>query len=166
MAAPSMWLMVLARGRIEAVVVALAAAFAPATLFLRARLAPGGTPATLSRRLRGRADGAVVWCSFCWCRRSKSRRAKQREHSGHWNGFSLVWERSWRFRCSSLAKERWQVPQTCGRGLSVLDGGKLAGVLVLTVIVDALEESFVSHVGRGEVKKPGGGALRGEASSK
>jgi len=32
------------------------------------------------------------------------------------------------------------VPQTCGRGLSVLGGGKLlAGALVLTVIVEAFD---------------------------
>jgi hypothetical protein len=62
--------MVLARGRIEAVAAAMAAlaalaALTPATLFLRARVVPGVVPAMLSRRLRGRDDGVVVWWSFC-----------------------------------------------------------------------------------------------------
>jgi hypothetical protein len=30
----------------------------------------------------------------------------------HSNGFSLVWLRSWRVRCSSLLNARWQVVQT------------------------------------------------------
>jgi len=53
----------------------------------------------------------------------------------------LVCERSCRFRCSRRAKERWQVAQTCGRGLSVFGGGKLAGAFVLTVIVDAVDKA-------------------------
>jgi hypothetical protein len=83
----------------------------------------------LSRRFRGRDDGVVVICSFCWWRRSRSRRAKQRVHSEHSNGFSLVWERSWRLRCSSRANERVQVAQMCGRGLSVFGGGKVVAAL-------------------------------------
>ena len=143
MAAPSTWLMVFALGLMEAALVPAAAAAAapgPATLFFRTRPAPGVAPLALSRRLRGRDDGVVVWCSFCWCRKSRSRRAKHREHSGHSNGFSLVCDRSWRFRCSSRANERWHVPQMCGRGLSVFGGGKLVvGVLVLTMMVEALK---------------------------
>lgn len=42
-----------------------AAALEPATLFFRIRLAPGVVPAALSRRLRGREEGVVVWWSFC-----------------------------------------------------------------------------------------------------
>jgi hypothetical protein len=122
---------------------AAAAAPGPATLFFRTRPAPGVAPLALSRRLRGRDDGVVVWCSFCWCRNNRSRRAKHREHSGHSNGFSLVCDRSWRFRCSSRANERWHVPQMCGRGLSVFGGGKLVvGVLVLTMIVEALKSKI------------------------
>lgn len=79
----------------------------------------------LSRRaLRGLEEVAPWACNFCWCRRRRSRRAKQRLHWGHSKGFSFVCERSWRFRCSRRAKERLQVPQTCGRGLSVFGGGK------------------------------------------
>lgn len=63
-------------------------------------------------------EGPAMW-SFCWWRRSRSRRAKHRLHSGHSNGFSLVWERSWRLRCSRRANDLWQVPQTWGRGFSV-----------------------------------------------
>ena len=49
----------------------------------------------LSRRLvLGRDEGVVAVCSFCWCRNSKSRLAKLREHSGQVNGFSLVCDRS------------------------------------------------------------------------
>lgn len=83
----------------------------------------------LSRRFRGRDDGVVVICSFCWWRRSRSRRAKQRVHSEHSNGFSFVCERSWRLRCSSRANERVQVAQMCGRGLSVFGGGKAVAAL-------------------------------------
>lgn len=64
----------------------------------------------------------MAW-SFCWCRSRRSLRAKHLVHSWHSKGFSLVCDRSCRFRCSSLAKERPQVPQTCGLGLSVLGGG-------------------------------------------
>ena len=65
---PSTWLMVLALGRmLELALVAVVAVVAVlATLFLRARLAPGTVPLALSRRLRGRDEGVVVWCSFCW----------------------------------------------------------------------------------------------------
>lgn len=68
MAAPSTWLMVFARGRmvLEPGLLTAAAWLAPATLFLRARLWPGGTPLVDSRRFRGRAEGVDVWCSFCW----------------------------------------------------------------------------------------------------
>lgn len=45
-------------------------------------------------------------CNFCWCRNTKSLLAKQRPHAAHWNGFSLVWDLSWRLRCSSRAKAR------------------------------------------------------------
>lgn len=67
-----------------------------ATEFLRTLPALlGGSPVVLSRRPeRGRDEVAPCWCSFCWCRSSRSRRAKQRVHCGHSNGFSLVWERS------------------------------------------------------------------------
>lgn len=83
----------------------------------------------------------VVWWSFCWWRSRRSRRAKHLVHSGHSNGFSLVWDRSCRFKCSSRAKERWQVAQTCGRGLSVFGGGKFGGGggFVFTT----MEEAFV-----------------------
>lgn len=74
----------------------------------------------------GRDDGVAVMCSFCWCLRRRSRRAKQRAQSGHSKGFSFVWERSWRFKCSSRAKDRPQVVQTWGRGLSDLGGGAFA----------------------------------------
>lgn len=70
------------------------AGLAPATLFLWALLCAGPMPLADSRRFRGRDDGVDFWCSFCWCRRSRSRRAKHLAHSGHSNGFSLVWERS------------------------------------------------------------------------
>jgi hypothetical protein len=99
-----------------------------ATEFLRTLAALlGGRPVVLSLRpVRGREEVAPCWCSFCWCRRSKSRRAKHRVHCGHSNGFSLVCERSCRFRCSRRANERWHVPHTWGRGLSVFGGGKEA----------------------------------------
>jgi hypothetical protein len=65
--------MVLARGLIgalgsaaEEAAAATAAALELATLFFRARLVPGTAPLALSRRLRGREEGVVVWCSFCW----------------------------------------------------------------------------------------------------
>ena len=87
-------------------------------------------PLVLSRLLfLGRLEGLFVKCSFCWCRRSRSRRAKHLLHSWHSNGFSLVCERSCLLRCSNLANERPQVPQTCGRGLSVFGGGNLACAL-------------------------------------
>ncbi len=139
MEAPSIWLIVFARGRIAAPAVA----FTPATLLFRARLWPWPWPwvtlLALSRRFRGLEDGVVDWCSFCWWRSSRSRRAKHLVHSGHSNGFSLVWERSWRFKCSNRAKDRRQVVQTCGRGLSVFGGGKLGGALVFTVMDEALQ---------------------------
>lgn len=59
-------------------------------------------------------------CSFCWWRRTKSLLAKQRPHAAHWNGFSLVCDLSWRFKCSSLANPRVHVVQMWGLGLSVL----------------------------------------------
>lgn len=84
----------------------------------------------LSRRaVRGRDEAAPCWWSFCWCRSSRSRRAKHRAHWGHSKGFSFVCERSWRLRCSSRAKERVQVVQMCGRGLSVLGRGKVVVVV-------------------------------------
>ena len=116
----------------------------PATEFLR--ILPelfGGSPVVLSLRpVRGREEVAPCWCSFCWWRSSRSRRAKQRVHCGHSKGFSLVCERSWRFRCSRRANERWQVPQTCGRGLSVFGGGRgglfvFCGASGLTVWTEA-----------------------------
>lgn len=72
-------------------------------------------------------SGKEAW-SFCLCRRSKSRRAKQRSHTGHWKGFSLVWERSWRLRCSSRANERVHVRHMWGLGLSVLMMVDLGGI--------------------------------------
>lgn len=44
--------------------------------------------------------------------------AKQRSQTGHSKGFSFVWLRSWRLRCSRRAKARRHAWQTCGRGLS------------------------------------------------
>lgn len=91
-----MALMVLARGRMLPV-----PGMMPPTLlemeFLRTRFVElvGGRPVVLSRRaLRGRVEVAPCWCSFCWWRRSKSRRAKHLEHWGHSKGFSLVCDRS------------------------------------------------------------------------
>ena len=42
----------------------------------------------------GRLLGVAVIWSFCWWRRRRSRLAKQRVHSGHSKGFSLVWDLS------------------------------------------------------------------------
>ena len=39
-------------------------------------------------------DSGKFACSFCLCLNSKSRRAKHRSQMGHWNGRSLVCERS------------------------------------------------------------------------
>jgi hypothetical protein len=101
------------------------------TEFLRTRPgALGGMPVVLSlRALRGRELVEPCWCSFCWCRNSRSRRAKHLAHWGHSNGFSFVCERSCRFKCSSLANDRVQVVQMCGRGLSVLGWGKGAAAV-------------------------------------
>lgn len=101
-------------------------------------------PATLSRRPPlGREDGVVVECSFCWCRRSRSLLAKQRVHSEQAKGFSLVCDRSCRLRCSSLAKERMQVVQTWGRGLSVFGGGNCgAAGMVDEEELDLIEALF------------------------
>jgi hypothetical protein len=114
----STWVIVFARGLIEVAGALDAVGLGRTTLFLRARLWPGATPLAEPRRFRGRDEGIEVWCSFCRWRSSRSLRAKRLEHSGHSKGFSLVWERSCRLRCSNRANERWQVPQTCGRGLS------------------------------------------------
>jgi hypothetical protein len=124
-----MWLMVFARGLMMPLPDPILATL-PDTEFLRTRAAElGGKPVVLSRRaLRGRVVVAPCWCSFCWCRNSKSRRAKHLVHCGHSKGFSLVCDRSWRFRCSRRANDRVQVVQTWGLGLSVLGGGKLAVV--------------------------------------
>jgi hypothetical protein len=129
-AAVSKWLMVFARGRIPPP----RPAGPPTPLdteFLRTRPEGlGGKPVVLSlRALRGREFVAPCWCSFCWCRSSRSRRAKHRAHWGHSNGFSFVCERSCRFRCSRRANDRVQVVQMCGRGLSVLGGGKVAAAV-------------------------------------
>jgi hypothetical protein len=124
-----MWLIVFARGLMMPLPVPILPTL-PDTEFLRTRAAElGGKPVVLSRRaLRGRVVVAPCWCSFCWCRNSKSRRAKHLVHCGHSKGFSLVCDRSWRFRCSRRANDRVQVVQTWGLGLSVLGGGKLAVV--------------------------------------
>jgi len=128
----SMWLIVFARGLMLDVP---AAAIPPVTLlaieFLRTLPETvGGIPVVLSLRpLRGLVDVAPCWCSFCWCRNSRSRRAKHLVHCGHSNGFSFVCDLSCRFRCSSLANDRLHVPQTCGLGLSVFGGGKRAAVV-------------------------------------
>lgn len=61
----STWLMVFALGLMEALAAAAAAALVPAMLFFLARLCTGVALAALSRRLRGREDGVVVWWSFC-----------------------------------------------------------------------------------------------------
>ena len=114
--AASTWLNVLARGRMAGPLVAIE--------FFLTRPEPLAPPATLSLRpARGRAEGVVLECSFCWCRSNRSRLAKQRVHSEQANGFSLVWDRSWRFRCSRRANDRMHVVHTCGRGLSVFGGG-------------------------------------------
>jgi len=101
--------MVFARGLMEPGAVApgaeVAAALGPAMLFFRALLWTGA-PLVLSRRFLGRDEGVVVWWSFCWCRKRRSRRAKHLVHSGHANGFSLVCDLSCRLRCSSLANDR------------------------------------------------------------
>lgn len=94
---------------------------------LRTRFPPVAVPVLSRRPCFGRDDGGAVMCNFCWCLRRRSRRAKQRLQLGHPKGFSLVWDRSWRFKCSNLANDRPQVVQTCGRGLSVLGGG-IAGL--------------------------------------
>jgi hypothetical protein len=103
------------------------------------RTLPGPLPLTLLvlSRLpaRGLDDGVLDMCSFCWCLKSRSRRAKHLVHSAHSKGFSFVWERSWRFRCSNLANDLEQVPQTWGLGLSVFGGGKF-GFWVVTVLLD------------------------------
>lgn len=126
----SIWLIVWARGRTLLAAIPFDAALPLlATEFLRALLVPpvAGAPLTLSLRpARGREDAGFVMCSFCWWRKRRSRRAKHLVHSGHSKGFSFVCERSWRFRCSSLANDLLHVPQTCGRGLSVLGGGNCA----------------------------------------
>jgi hypothetical protein len=124
-----MWLMVFARGLMVPLPDPRLPTL-PDTEFLRTRAAElGGKPVVLSRRaLRGRVVVAPCWCSFCWCRNSKSRRAKHLVHCGHSKGFSLVCDRSWRFRCSRRANDRVQVVQTWGLGLSVLGGGKLVVV--------------------------------------
>lgn len=58
-------------------------------------------------------------------------------------------DRSWRLRCSNRANERVQVVQTCGRGLSVLGGGKVvAGGCVVSgfaVCTEAVIEGLVSY---------------------
>ena len=41
------------------------------------------------REVRGESDGNEA-CNFCLCLNNKSRRAKHRSQTGHWNGFSLV----------------------------------------------------------------------------
>jgi hypothetical protein len=148
---PSTWVIVFARGLIEVAGALDAVGLGRATLFLRARLWPGATPLAEPRRFRGRDEGIEVWCSFCRWRSSRSLRAKHREHSGHSKGFSLVWERSCRLRCSNRANERWQVPQTCGRRLSVL-GGIFAGALMFGVIVSA---GMVSMQCRGQGRRAG-----------
>src|SRR4051812_8724059 len=88
----SIWLMVLARGLIIEMPVAPGPPTLLATEFLRTLpVLLGGRPVVLSLRPeRGREDVAPCWCSFCWCRSSRSRRAKHRAHCGHSNGFSLV----------------------------------------------------------------------------
>ena len=86
----STWLIVFARGRIDAAPVATLLLLA--TEFLRTLPEPFAAVLLALSRLPflGREDGVVVICNFCWCRKSKSRRAKHLVHSGHSNGFSLV----------------------------------------------------------------------------
>ena len=95
--------------------------------FLRTLVEPPGAALLVLSRLAPLCldGGKAVKCSFCWCLKSKSRRAKHRVHSGQAKGFSFVWERSCRFKCSRRAKDRPQVAQTWGLGLSVFGGGKL-----------------------------------------
>lgn len=136
-AASSMWLIVFALGLIEEVVELPDPPMLLAIEFFRMRLAPAGcAPLVLSRLpFRGRGFVVPVWWSFCWCLNNRSRRAKHRVHCGHSKGFSFVWDRSWRFRCSSRAKDLPHVVHMCGRGLSVFGGGKggfVAGRCVAT----------------------------------
>lgn len=113
----STWLSVFARGRIAVELVLTME-------FLRTR--PFAIPVVLSlRALRGLDDGVVVEWSFCWCRNSRSLRAKHRVQDGHSKGFSFVCDRSCRFKCSRRANDLMQVVQTCGLGLSVLGGGNV-----------------------------------------
>lgn len=103
----------------------------------------GPTLDELCLRFRGLAGGVVPTCSFCWCRRRRSRRAKQRVHSGHSKGFSFVWERSWRLRCSRRANERPHVVHTWGLGLSVLGSGTGAAAAAAVVVPGAVAVDVV-----------------------
>ena len=109
---PSTWLMVFALGRMVVAPVVPEALFA--IEFLRTRVEPPGAALlVLSRLVPLCLDGGMaVKCNFCWCLKSRSRRAKHRVHSGQAKGFSLVWERSCRFKCSRRAKDRPQAAQT------------------------------------------------------
>lgn len=55
-------------------------------------------------------------CNFWACLNNKSRRENSRSHTPHTKGFSWVWDRSWRFKCSCLAKALVQVLHTYNRG--------------------------------------------------
>src|SRR5204863_85018 len=110
--APSTWLIVLALGRTNGT----PGAPEPPPILLATddfRTLPGPLPLTLLVLSRlpalGLDDGVLDMWSFCWCLNSRSRRAKHLVHSGHSKGFSFVWERSWRFRCSNLANDLEQV---------------------------------------------------------
>lgn len=122
---PSTWLIVFALGRIVLIPVVPEVLFA--IEFLRTLVEPPGAALLVLSRLAPLCldGGNAVKCSFCWCLKSKSRLAKHRVHSGQAKGFSFVWERSCRFKCSRRAKDRPHVAQTWGLGLSVFGGGKL-----------------------------------------
>lgn len=145
MAAPSTWVMLFNLGHMQAAA-ELAPAVTAAALSLRTLRWPDATRVADSRWWQDR-DGVVVWCSFCWWRRSRSRRLKQRAHSGHSKGFSWVCVRSCRFRCSRRAKERWQAAQTCGRVLS----GSLeedSAIVLTLMLISAATMSARSAINR------------------
>lgn len=107
-------------------------------------------PLVLSlREALARPDGAPVKWSFCWWRSKRSRRAKHLVHSGHSKGFSLVCDRSWRLRCSSLANDLAHAPHTCGLGLSAFKAGMVG--LSVSAVSD-LTEAVVMAMTRAQCK--------------
>lgn len=83
-----------------------------------------------------------------WCLTSRSCREKQLVHLGHSKGFSLVWERSWRLRCSRRANDREHERQVRSFGLRTFLGRASARAvlsfsaicLLLGMVVDGLVE--------------------------